>query len=70
MTDFTVADFLAGTGLIRPDATAEDLAFPVDFDGQIDRYLISDLATGDLSNTAASILIGLNVSNDFVPQSL
>ncbi|MEM7271174.1 MAG: SGNH/GDSL hydrolase family protein, partial [Pseudomonadota bacterium] len=70
LTDNTVGDALAGSGLIRPDATAEDLAFRMDIDGQVDRFLASDLAGGDLSDTAASFLIGLNDFNDFVPMDL
>ena len=68
LTDRTMADVLAGTGLIRPDATSEDLAFRVDYSGQVERFL-ADEAGNDLAGTAVSILIGVNDFNDFVPQS-
>ena len=70
LTDLTIGQVLANSGLLRPDATAEDLGFRMDIDGQIDRYLASDAADGDLSDTAASILIGLNDFDDFAPASL
>ncbi|MEL6794523.1 MAG: SGNH/GDSL hydrolase family protein, partial [Pseudomonadota bacterium] len=38
LTDRTIGELLAGSGLIRGDATAEDLGFRVDFKGQIARF--------------------------------
>ncbi|MEM7546438.1 MAG: SGNH/GDSL hydrolase family protein [Pseudomonadota bacterium] len=70
LTDRTIEDFFVGTGFIRPDATAEDLAFRVDFKGQVDRFLSGEGAEGDLGDTAVSIFIGLNDYNDFVPTSV
>ena len=67
LTDRTIAELLPPS-LIRPDATAEDLAFRVDIDGQVARFL-EDEAGNDLSSTAASLFIGFNDFNDFVPTS-
>lgn len=69
LTDFTIGDALAGSGLIRPDALEEDLAFRMDYKGQVARFLESEAAERDLSQTAVSILIGLNDFNDFAPTS-
>ena len=70
LTDNTIGDILAGSGLIRPDAAEEDLAFGIDFAAQVERFLASPAAEGDLSATAVSIFIGLNDYNDFVPTSI
>ena len=67
LTDRTIAELLPPS-VIRPDATAEDLAFRVDIDGQVARFL-EDEAGNDLSSTAASLFIGFNDFNDFVPTS-
>jgi Ca2+-binding RTX toxin-like protein len=68
LTDRTVGEFLAGTGLIRPDATAADLAFGVDYGAQVDRFL-GDFGGTDLSDAAVSILVGVNDFDDFAPTS-
>ncbi|MCC1491487.1 SGNH/GDSL hydrolase family protein [Cognatishimia sp. F0-27] len=65
----SLGDVLAGSGLLRPDAADEDLGFVVDLSGQIDRFL-ADEAGGDLADTAASILVGVNDFNDFEPSSV
>lgn len=67
LTDRTIVELLPPT-LIRPDATAGDLAYRVDIDGQVDRFL-ADVAGQDLSSTAVSVFIGFNDLNDFVPTS-
>ena len=38
LTDLTIGTVLAGSGLLRDDATAEDLGFRMDIDGQVDRF--------------------------------
>jgi phospholipase/lecithinase/hemolysin len=68
LTDRTVGEFLAGSGLIRPDATADDLAFGVDYGAQVERFL-TDFGGTDLSDAAVSILVGVNDINDFAPTS-
>lgn len=67
LTDRTIAELLPPS-IIRPDATPEDIAFRIDVDGQIDRFL-ADAAGQDLSSTAVSIFIGFNDFNDFAPMS-
>ncbi|MEM6663590.1 MAG: SGNH/GDSL hydrolase family protein, partial [Pseudomonadota bacterium] len=67
LTDRTIAEVLPPS-IIRPDATAEDLGWRMDIDGQIARFL-TDTVGQDLSTTASSILIGYNDFNDFVPAS-
>ncbi|MEM7189908.1 MAG: SGNH/GDSL hydrolase family protein [Pseudomonadota bacterium] len=67
LTDRTIGEVLPAA-IIRPDATAEDLAWRMDMDGQVARFL-TDTAGQDLSGTAASILIGYNDFNDFLPTS-
>lgn len=69
LTDRTIEDLLAGSGLIRPDATAEDLAYRVDYKGQVARFLGDPASDGDLSGTAVSIFVGVNDYNDFAPTS-
>ena len=69
LNDRTVGAFLDGTGLIRPDATAEDLGFRIDYVAQVERFLQAE-AGGDLSDTAVSIFAGANDFRDFVPTSL
>ncbi|WP_372572307.1 SGNH/GDSL hydrolase family protein [Ruegeria jejuensis] len=67
LTDRTLADLLGP--LARPDATAELLGTRVDLDGQIDRFLASDDASGDLSGTAAVVAMGINDFNDVAPDA-
>ncbi len=67
LTDRTIGEILP-TAIIRPDATPADLAFRIDIDGQVDRFLTAELGQ-DLSTTAASVFIGFNDLNDFVPTS-
>lgn len=62
LTDRSVADILPAA-LIRPDATAEDLAFGVDYQAQVDRFL-ADTAGQDLSDAAVSVLVGVNDFDD------
>ncbi|MEM7524382.1 MAG: SGNH/GDSL hydrolase family protein, partial [Pseudomonadota bacterium] len=69
LTDRSVEDLLTGSGLIRGDAAPEDLAFRVDFKGQVARFLADPSSSGDLSATAVSIFIGLNDFDDFAPTS-
>ncbi|WP_420584777.1 SGNH/GDSL hydrolase family protein [Ruegeria sp.] len=68
LTDRTISDVLADTGLIRPDALPDDLAFRVDFVAQVERF-VQDTAGTDLSATAASVLIGVNDFGNFAPTS-
>ncbi|MEM8755840.1 MAG: SGNH/GDSL hydrolase family protein, partial [Pseudomonadota bacterium] len=68
LTDRTIGEIFAGSGLIRPDATEDDLAYRVDFKGQVARFL-DEFGDEDLSGTAASIFVGLNDFNDFAPSS-
>lgn len=65
LTDRVITELLPPS-LIRPDATAEDLSYRVDIDGQVDRFLTDEVGN-DLSSTAASLFIGYNDFNDFVP---
>ncbi|MEL7464936.1 MAG: SGNH/GDSL hydrolase family protein [Pseudomonadota bacterium] len=68
LTDRTIGEVLAGSGLIRPDATEEDLGFRIDFKGQIARFL-EDEAGSDFSSTAVSVFVGFNDFDDFAPTS-
>lgn len=68
LTDRTIQEILPPQ-IIRPDARAEDLAFGVDYQAQVDRFL-ADTAGEDLSDAAVSVLIGLNDFGDVDPLSL
>lgn len=65
LTEVTLGEFLEFTGLIYPGAAPEDLAFRMEFAGQVERFLADEASEGDLSTTAASIFVGLNDINDF-----
>ena len=69
----TLADKIAGDGvepLLVADPAAEDLAFGLNLWAQVERFLADAAVNGVPENTAASLWIGLNDFNNFVPSSL
>jgi Ca2+-binding RTX toxin-like protein len=68
LSEFIVAN--GGTALVRPDATAEDLAFDTNLGAQVGRFLADSAAAGGVApGTTVSILIGLNDYANFAPSS-
>jgi phospholipase/lecithinase/hemolysin len=68
----TLADKIAGDGvepLLVADPAAEDLAFGLNLWAQVERFLADAAVNGVPENTAASLWIGLNDFNNFVPSN-
>ncbi len=68
----THADKIAGDGveaLLVADPAPEDLAFGLNLWAQVERFLADAAVNGVPENTAASLWIGLNDFNTFVPSS-
>lgn len=66
LADRTMEDVLGFfPPIIKPDASPEDLAFGVDYRHEIERFVAALAPDADLSDQAASILIGANDLRDF-----
>lgn len=65
LADRTMAQVLDGFPIIKPDADPEDLAFGVDYRHEIERFVAALEPDADLSDQAASILVGANDLRDF-----